>query len=438
MLWLVVQAVKGSETQERSSKVTWYESRLYVNLPLFFKGQESWKMIYSDRKKLKILFLTRWYPNRYDPMPGLFVKRHAGVVSEFAEVAVIYLHKVTEDLSFRGVELVRGTAGVVSEIIIYYRGTYSHGLINKFSTVIFFLKAWKTAFTTLKKEFGMPDLVHENILTRMGLIALWLKIRHKIPYVVTEHWSRYLPGAKGYRGFCRKWLTRIVVKKACALSSVSMALLTSLKKVGLDHKNSLVIPNFVDTEHFKPSVNMSAKKQILHVSCFEDRSKNISGLLQAVKSISVYRDDFTLLIAGDGVDFDKLKKQSDAIGLTGSKVVFAGLLQENELISAYQSSVCLVLFSNYENMPVVISEAFACGIPVISTNVGGIGENVFNWNGILIEKGDKAALEKAINDMIDNSSFDKAKIREFAVDRFGNEAVTRKLKELYSFAAADF
>ena len=47
-----------------------------------------------DNKKLKVLYLSRWYPNRFDPMPGLFIQRHAEAVALYADVALVYTHAV--------------------------------------------------------------------------------------------------------------------------------------------------------------------------------------------------------------------------------------------------------------------------------------------------------------------------------------------------------
>src|ERR1039457_3557805 len=45
----------------------------------------------------------------------------------------------------------------------------------------------------LRKDFGRPDVIHVNVLTRLGIIALLCKGLMGKPYVITEHWTRYLP-----------------------------------------------------------------------------------------------------------------------------------------------------------------------------------------------------------------------------------------------------
>jgi glycosyltransferase involved in cell wall biosynthesis len=122
------------------------------------------------------------------------------------------------------------------------------------------------------------------------------------------------------------------------------------------------------------------------------------------------------------------------LGLTEDHLTFTGLLENEKLIEAYQSSRFMVMFSNYENMPVVISESFSCGLPVVATSVGGIPEYVNETNGRLVNAADETALLEAIVFMLDHyNDFDKDLIRKNALGIFGKQAVAEKLKELYGF-----
>jgi glycosyltransferase involved in cell wall biosynthesis len=85
-------------------------------------------------------------------------------------------------------------------------------------------------------------------------------------------------------------------------------------------------------------------------------------------------------------------------------------------------------------MPVVISESFSCGLPVVATSVGGIPEYVNETNGRLVAAADEAALLNAILYMLDHyTEFDNERIRQNAVTVFGKQAVAEKLQELYGF-----
>ena len=65
-----------------------------------------------------------------------------------------------------------------------------------------------------------------------------------------------------------------------------------------------------------------------------------------------------------------------------------------------QQSSALLMFSRYENLPCIVLEALCCGLPVISSRVGGLAEVVNNSNGLLVEKENITELVKAMQQMI--------------------------------------
>jgi len=258
-----------------------------------------------------------------------------------------------------------------------------------------------------------------------------------INYVITEHWSRYLPITGTYSGVFRKFITKIIVNKASAVSTVSKNLSAAMQSHGLANPNYIVLPNVVDSDAYNID-NQKEKnriKRFVHISCFEDRSKNISGILRTISKLAQIRQDFECVLVGEGADLEEMKLLASDLKLKEPMLKFTGLLENENLINEYQQADFMVMFSNYENMPVVISESFSCGLPIIATSVGGIPEYVNKENGRLVEAKDEPALLEAINFMLDHSSdFDKNKIRQQAVETFGKQAVTKIFEELYSFA----
>jgi glycosyltransferase involved in cell wall biosynthesis len=286
----------------------------------------------------------------------------------------------------------------------------------------------------MKKEFGKPDIVHVHVLTRLGIIALLHRKITGIPYLVTEHWSRYLPTVGTYRGFWRKLATRIVVKHAGAITTVTKNLSDAMQSQGLNNKNYQVIQNVVDTDLFHPGESpvSSSKKRFVHISCFEDRSKNISGLLRAIALLSDTRNDFECQMIGEGLDLDRMTNFARELNIVGKTVHFTGLLEGDAIASALRQSSFLVLFSNFENMPVVINEAFASGIPVVATRVGGIAEHVDERKGILVYAGDETGMAKALSQMLDSyDTFDKNFIRNYALEQFSEKAIAEQFISIY-------
>ncbi len=381
----------------------------------------------------KILFLSAWYPTHYDSMPGLFVKRHAEILTDFFDVAV--LHTLAIDEKPKGYEIEKLIEDKILTIRVYYPKVKTQfPVICQFLKLWRFFKAYLIGLKEIRKHFGLPDLVHANILTRVGLIAIYLKLIYRIPYVITEHWTRYTSERKAFKGVVRKALTKLIVSKSSGISAVSENLKIAMVNYGISNPNFFIVHNIVDCEFFKPNnePQQNPKKIFSHISCFDDKAKNVTGIIRVIADLSKQRSDFVCLMIGDGPDWPKAIKLADDLGINDKTIKFTGLLEGNELVDVYNQSLFTVLFSNYENMPVVISESFACGKPVVATSVGGIPEIVNESTGILVPPRNEEKLTTAIVYMLDHHrEFDAAQIRNYAIDQFGKESVRKQLLQLY-------
>lgn len=368
--------------------------------------------------RLHIVFLARWYPHRYDPMFGLFVQRHAEAAALYNDVSVIYVH--ADENANEKFEVERSTENNVDTIRVYYKKPKS-----KILSLMRFFKANKLALNQLQQ----PDLIHVHVLTRCGVIALWQKIIHGTPYIITEHWSRYLPG-NDFSGFLRKIATRIVVKNASTVTTVTENLAKAMQNHSLKNKNYVVLPNVVDVNLFKPIEKHNSKAKIIHISCFEDKSKNISGLIDALAILESKSIEYQCVFIGEGIDFEVIKSYAET-KLNHENIRFTGLLQGQALADELASGDFLVLSSNYENMPVVILEALACGLPVVSTNVGGIKEMVDENCGILVPAKSTEKLANAMQTMIENHNYDVNLLRNKVLSKYSHEAVGQFLDKIY-------
>lgn len=387
-----------------------------------------------NTKKLHILFLPRWYPHRYDPMFGLFVARHAKAVAKNADVSVLYVHPDNQLKS--DVEVVQSNKEGVYSLNFYFKKSKLKpalfaALINLYR---FKICQWK-GFRQITKDRGKIDLVHVHVLTRLGVVALFYKFLTGTPYVITEHWSRYHSSVGTYKGFFRKLFTKIVVRKAGAVMPVTENLKEAMLMWGLKNKNYRIVPNVVDVDLFKPveKAKSSPVKTLVHLSCFSDQFKNISGILRVMKRLSEQRTDFHLKLIGDGEDFTKMVGYADQLGLTGKWVTFEGLKENEELVDLLADSDLMIMFSNAENLPVVILESFACGVPVLSTRVGGIHEHLNDERGCLTAPRDESAFLDILNKMLDNLvGYDRQKLRNYAVNQFSEKVIGKTLFEIYT------
>jgi glycosyltransferase involved in cell wall biosynthesis len=385
-------------------------------------------------KPLHILNLARWYPNRYDPMPGLFIQRHAEAVARFAEVALVYAHGVEAETSVPLYKIDYEEKAGVRTARVYYRLPRLHiPLISPAIGLWRFFKANNKGIGRVKLADEKFDIVHVHVLTRLGVLALFYKWFHGTPYVITEHWTRYLDLREDFTGFFKKQLTRMVVRQAAVVTTVSNDLTRAMKNHKLFNPDYRVIHNVVDTAFFEVvSKQETGRKELLHISCFTDVHKNISGLLRVVKKLADNRNDFHFTLVGEGEDLEKLMAYAGELKIPEQHFQFTGLLEGKTLAQTMAKADALVIFSNYENMPVVINESFVLGVPVFSTNVGGIAEMINDTTGRLIPKGDETALFSVLNAFLDDKiTFKKKAIQSRAGKTFSPEAVGRELLEIY-------
>lgn len=382
-----------------------------------------------------MLYLPRWYPNRYDPMPGLFIERHARAVAPHFGVSVLYVHQ-DDRMPGGKVEIDKIKDDEIFQVLIYYgAATSGPGVYRSFINTFRYLKCHFTGLGIIRKEMGArPALVHVNVLTRLGVIAMIYKWLTGTPYVITEHWTRYLPHMDNFKGSLRKRMTRMAVKNASAVMPVTDNLRQAMEAHRLKNKNYRIIPNVVDMEMFRTGEYLpEGKIHFIHVSCFEDKQKNISGILRVLKKLSEKRADWKCTLIGDGIHFERLKEYATELGIEGKYAFFTGLRENEELAQLMREASFQVMFSRFENLPVVILESFASGVPVLSTDVGGIREHLHPDLGILINSEDEAALEEKIGYLLDHYlEYSKENLREYARAHFSREVIGRQLADVYA------
>jgi len=392
----------------------------------------------SDQK-LKVLFLPAWYPNRNDNMLGLFVKRHAIAVSKYAKVSVLAV--ISDEQAEDTYQVETKMDNGITEILIYTKKHQSSiGLLNTIVNGYRYMMAHIAGWKILEQTDNMPDLNHVHILTRAGLMALFFKIRYKVPFLITEHWSRYLPHHPGgYSGALRKKLSEKVMRASEGITTVSKALKEGMEAVNLRHQNWHIIPNVVDTKSFQMDERTIENKvfRFSHISCFEEQSKNMSGILLAAKKLKEQGRDFELVMIGHGPDWEQTKQYAQQLGLK-HLIHFTGLLENQDLVDEMSQCQCSILFSHYETFAIVIPENLSLGIPVIATNVGGIPEVLPKEFGKLIEPKDETALCEAMAFMMDHyQEYDSDAMRNYVEENYSYDEIGGDFFTIYQNIVSD-
>ena len=381
--------------------------------------------------RLRILFLPRWYPNRYDPMPGLFIQRQAEALSADCDVAVVYVHP--DPHCPNKLEVDFAEENMVRVMRVYYLPPDNPD--SFFGRIANFRRFYHANMKAIKsiKQFA-PDVVHGHILTRMGVIAMITARKFHAPFVISEHWSRYFPGNNTYKGLFRKLMTGYVVQHAAAVVAVSDSLRKAMINCGLSNPDFRVIPNVTDTERFNPQDRPAAgsKVEFVHISCFEDRSKNISGFLRSLKELAEKRRDFKCLLVGTGPDFADMKEYAGFLKIPREVYEFTGLLEGAELSGLLKRAGFSVVSSRYETFGTVVIESLACGTPVLSTTVGISPDVVTSSNGLLVPPGDEPAMTMALATMLDScGKYDPLEVSRSIAGKFDQVTVGKLMGELY-------
>lgn len=377
----------------------------------------------------KLLFISSWFPDRITRANGDFVKRHAQTAALNNQVAVLF---VRHDPLMKGKrEITETREGNYTEIIIYFRT-----LAGPFLRLLMYLKLYIQGYKYVCKSCFEPELVHANILYPVGIIAFIFHILYKKPYVISEHWSAYLSVNNHLIPAWRKMTDRLIVRHASAMLPVTRNMADSLRVLRYNNRYE-VVPNVVNTDQFSLADKPAGSSRFIHLSTLNDRVKNISGMLQAVKKLTMKRQDFFLEIIGLE-DIAGHIENAEKLGIYGKFVSIEREIEHTEVPARLEESMCLLMFSNFESLPCIIIESLASGIPVISTDVGGIAEYITEKEGILVPRGDIDSLASAMDYMLDNRvKFNRNHLREHAVRHFSPEAVSKQLDTIYQSVLAD-
>ena len=394
---------------------------------------------------MNILHLLSWFPTPNDPTLGNFCVRMIDALPEDCHSVILSVcdgKNMTQSFEVKELEGAHHT-----HVQIYIRPPRINA-IRKLKM----LRMYQYGLKYIKKRFFKPDLIHLHVAYPLGQVALLWKKLYGYKYVLTEHWTIYQPQNKDVLiGKLKKKIVKIA-NNAELIMPVSLDLQRCMEGHGVKNRFQ-VIYNLVNTDMFKlrqplcidscqhtnPRRNdmqgstendMQGKKRMLHISTLRDEAKNFSGILRTIERLRQQRDDFELHVIHDyeAPEFKTFVKEHHLEDF----VFFHGKKTSAEVAEAYQQADFFVLFSNFENLPCVIVEAFASGVPVLSTAVGGIAEILSPERGILIHQGDEDALLQGMNQLLDHSQdYNREAIRDYAIKTFAAQNIGQQIFEAY-------
>ncbi len=321
------------------------------------------------------------------------------------------------------------------------------------------LMSW-ALWRALQREPGV-DLLHLHTLKRLGGTVRTVSRRRRIPYVVTLHGGLYdvpdqefdsvtSPFRNAFEwGKPLGWLlgSRRVVPDADAVICVGDRERRQVEQRFPDVRVE-TIPNGVDIDRFSHGNGHAFREQfdipldgrMILVMGRIDPQKNQRGAVEAFSILRKRHPDLYLVLIGhvtNPVYRDELARDVSRLGLDDRVRIIDGLPGDSDaLVDAYHAADVLLTPSVHEPFGIVILEAWAAGLAVAASRVGGIPSFVDDQiDGLLFDPSDTVCMVSALDALLANDSLRQRIAHagmQKARDRYSWDRITDRLVTLYA------
>ena len=276
-------------------------------------------------------------------------------------------------------------------------------------------------------------------------------VHYAIPHAVSAFLARSMCGEGGCLKFVttlhgtditvvgsdRAYLrpTRFALEQSDAVTAVSKFLADETHLVFGVRKDVEVVPNFVDTERFRPlgrkpwSERPDGERVLVHASNF----RPVKRVADVVRAFAAIRREVPakLLLIGDGPDRDHAMAVAADLGCR-HKVEHLGV--QDQLETTLAQADLFLSSSETESFGLSMLEAMSCGVPCISTAVGGVAE-VLGDTGRLVPFGQPDAMAQAALAILQDASLHEqlaVQARKRAVEQFATDRIVAMYEQLYA------
>ncbi len=223
----------------------------------------------------------------------------------------------------------------------------------------YLVRLWRSA--------GRADLMH--LMANSGWAwhlyaapAVWIASARGVPAIVN-----YRGGEAGsFMARQAAWV-RPTLKRAFAVIVPSGFLEAVFRRHDVPAE---IVPNIIDLSRFRPDPTRPAGRHLIVTRNLED-IYDIGTALRAFFRIGRTFPDATLTVAGSGPQLPELQRLAAELGVT-DRVRFTGRLDNEEIAALYRQADLVLNPSTADNMPISLLEGMASGVPIVSTDVGGI------------------------------------------------------------------
>jgi N-acetyl-alpha-D-glucosaminyl L-malate synthase BshA len=253
-----------------------------------------------------------------------------------------------------------------------------------------------------------------------------------LPFVTTLHGTD-ITVVGSDRAYLRP--TRFALEQSNAVTAVSQYLADETHLVFGVRKDVEVVHNFVDIDRFKPAPRKpwqerpDAERILVHASNF----RPVKRVADVVRAFAAIRREVParLLLIGDGPDREHALAVANDLGCQ-HKVEHLGM--QDQLETLLPQADLFLSASETESFGLSMLEAMSCGVPCISTAVGGVAE-VLGDTGRLVPFGAPDAMAKAALPLLTDSALHRqlsAAARQRAVDHVATERIVAQYEAIYA------
>jgi len=283
------------------------------------------------------------------------------------------------------------------------------------------------------------DILHCHGVYPPGYVGASFSRFTGIPFVITPHGGDIKTNTHGF--IINKRITSLIrqtFQAAHAVTAISSDIKKRVLHLGATPNKTYLIPHGIFSDGFKVSAehqqtNGNDSRYILYLGRLE-KDKGVDVLIKAFSAVKKKHPDIELRIAGEGKEINTLKTLADRLDI-GHSVHFLGIIRGENKIQALSKACLLVCPSRSEAFGIVILEAFAAGIPVIASRVGGIPDIIEEKvNGLLVETDSPEQLASKISLLLDDRELRKYLVRNafIAVSGYEWSFIVKQYINIYS------
>ncbi|MBK7372383.1 MAG: glycosyltransferase [Saprospiraceae bacterium] len=384
-----------------------------------------------------IYHIPTWWPSEQKPFNGIFI---LNLIDALAEANPNHQHTIAihstnlQWISPRNI--IKDTinffnkdhAVLRNEANIHYKVIKRTIGMNPITGINYIQSLTNKHLKVIESLPSKPDLIHAHVSYPSLLIAQVISKKYNIPYILTEHSTRFPDRRFEDFGYSHDQIAEAFI--ACS-ATIAVSQHLGNKFLCYGKVADYIIPNFITWQ--KPVLTPKAPPfTFLIIALLNDPRKKIGLVIYALSLVLKNVSEVQLIIAGEGSMKKDLMKQSAALGLN-DHITWFGLTDEPKKMNLLIRSHALIISSEEETFGITAIEAHSYGLPVLSTRCGGPEEIIQPFNGILVEKNDMNKMAEGMIYMINHlQSFEAQHIQSASYAIYGKDKITSQYLKVYA------